>query len=1207
MQGPAAGAEGWLAFFFIFPLRWSGSSVLLSALSHESVAKSHIASNPLWPGSGYIGDELNSKSSLAGKLSEPMKTLKMAGLLAVIAILSGTPARAGTTISVNFQGRGNDQLPTTPLDYNQVAGVIAVTNWNNVDDASVSEHGVVDFLTDSVGNQTTVSVEFVGNDSWNNDTPPASITSGNARMMNGIIKANGNPGLTQTVTFTNVPEGQYDVYVYNGIDADGVTANESDWDHLTTYYIGETHQFTDTSTFVQGHNTDPNGTRDRCSYVKFSNLGTYGRGKIGVIVTRIAGGNGCGIAGVQLVNIGPAAQGVAPVITNLPNQTAVEGTAATFTVGFTGTPPLTFEWSRNGTPIPGAIFSSSNSTTFNSYTTPILKIADNSAQYSVKVTNPVSSTNATATLTVTPYLTPPSVVSVGAVQNGAGFQVGVTFDHFLDPASATNVAYYTLASGAVSGAVYDPNVYSNNIPGVILTVSGLTPGVTNTLTVNNVKNDSGLAMAGPQSAQFVLTTPVTLSHQDVGSPALPGTFSQIGVDPFLGSPIWQETGGGSDIYGTADSCHYAFTRVKGDFDVIANIRSLTGESWSKAGLMARQDDGSGIPAGGDPEDCIITTPADQQNTINFQYRDTRDLATTTGGAATPTYPHTWLRLTRVHNTFTVNESPDAKTWTLINSHTILPAQWTNNILVGLAVTRHDDATNVPAVATFSIVFPYVPLAFTKPLPATFAALLGRTVTFSISATGNPLAYQWSKGGVDIPGAIRPTLTLNNIQPSDAGNYSVRISDLSGSLHSDMAVTVTAYPPIPSASGITRNDGVVEVGVTFDEAITVSTLVAGNFTLNSGTMTGFKVGTNSYMNYQSAVLQTTGLTPGGSYTLTVKNISDGNGQTLSSTNINFTVGNLSWAESGTPITPGQVIPVGADGVDILNGGRQEWNVYDEITFAYVKKTNDFDVKVQVVYAEPGSEWTRVGLQARNALNVGEPVYDHTNTTPSATATASAYAQTHVNPNDTLGSFGQWDPADPVQPGNTTPNNGHEQNCRLAEGALSTGWGSVSGIPAYPDVWLRLQRSATVLHGYRSDDGVNWTDQGTVTLTDQQPDMYVGAFLAVETGNIWGGTDCGLTGFDVWNCPYTSKFDRLFVAQFRNFADVAPSLARAPIAIKRVGASIVLSWGVAGTLQSSPVLGPSAAWLPVAGAPNTPTGGSYTNTPSGPALFYRLLQL
>src|SRR6266478_2015533 len=122
MHGPTAGAEGWLAFFFIFPLRWTGSGVLLSAISHESVAKSHVTSKPLWLGSGYIGDELNSKSSLAGEFREPMKTLKMAGLLAVIAILSGTQTRAGTTISVNFVGRTAAQDATNSLDPTDVAG-----------------------------------------------------------------------------------------------------------------------------------------------------------------------------------------------------------------------------------------------------------------------------------------------------------------------------------------------------------------------------------------------------------------------------------------------------------------------------------------------------------------------------------------------------------------------------------------------------------------------------------------------------------------------------------------------------------------------------------------------------------------------------------------------------------------------------------------------------------------------------------------------------------------------------------------------------------------------------------------------------------------------------------------------------------------------------------------------------------------------------
>src|SRR5262249_21150083 len=153
-----------------------------------------------------------------------------------------------------------------------------------------------------------------------------------------------------------------------------------------------------------------------------------------------------------------------------------------------------------------------------------------------------------------------------------------------------------------------------------------------------------------------------------------------------------------------------------------------------------------------------------------------------------------------------------------------------------------------------------------------------------------------------------------------------------------------------------------------------------------------------------------------------------------TNVAFKVSNrMAWADTGTPIRPGQVVPVGVDGFDVLNGGRQEWGTYDEATIAYVKKTNDFDVKVQVIYVEPGSEWTRCGLQARNDLNVGEDPNDRN----SATGNASAYAQTHVNPNQTLGSSLRYDPSG-ATPANPTPNNGHEQNQRLAKGSTSSGW-------------------------------------------------------------------------------------------------------------------------------------------------------------------------
>jgi len=65
----------------------------------------------------------------------------------------------------------------------------------------------------------------------------------------------------------------------------------------------------------------------------------------------------------------------------------------------------------------------------------------------------------------------------------------------------------------------------------------------------------------------------------------------------------------------------------------------------------------------------------------------------------------------------------------------------------------------------------------------------------------------------------------------------------------------------SVGVITRNDGVVEVGVGFDETVDVSTLIPGNFSVLGGGSFTFQSGaTNSYGDYQGVLLDTTGLTP-----------------------------------------------------------------------------------------------------------------------------------------------------------------------------------------------------------------------------------------------------------------------------------------------------------------------------------------------------------
>lgn len=75
--------------------------------------------------------------------------------------------------------------------------------------------------------------------------------------------------------------------------------------------------------------------------------------------------------------------------------------------------------------------------------------------------------------------------------------------------------------------------------------------------------------------------------------------------------------------------------------------------------------------------------------------------------------------------------------------------------------------------------------------------LGSDQSFSVFATGtNPLSYQWKKNGVDISGANLSTLNLNNIQASDAGNYSVVVSNSCGNVTSNtVTLTVDNTPPV----------------------------------------------------------------------------------------------------------------------------------------------------------------------------------------------------------------------------------------------------------------------------------------------------------------------------------------------------------------------------------------------------------------------------
>ena len=108
------------------------------------------------------------------------------------------------------------------------------------------------------------------------------------------------------------------------------------------------------------------------------------------------------------------AAAVAPTITTQPMaQSIAAGAMATFSVAATGT-SLSYQWKKNGLNITGG-----SGATTNTYTTPAMGYAGNSAVYSVEVSNSAGSvTSSSATLTVTKSSTAQSYGYVANASDG---------------------------------------------------------------------------------------------------------------------------------------------------------------------------------------------------------------------------------------------------------------------------------------------------------------------------------------------------------------------------------------------------------------------------------------------------------------------------------------------------------------------------------------------------------------------------------------------------------------------------------------------------------------------------------------------------------------------------------------------------------------------------------------------------------------------
>jgi hypothetical protein len=72
-----------------------------------------------------------------------------------------------------------------------------------------------------------------------------------------------------------------------------------------------------------------------------------------------------------------------------------------------------------------------------------------------------------------------------------------------------------------------------------------------------------------------------------------------------------------------------------------------------------------------------------------------------------------------------------------------------------------------------------------------SVLSGNPATFSVSASGGGLTYQWKRNGAALAGQTASALTLNNVQPTDVGTYSVDVANPAGTASSSAQLLVMA--------------------------------------------------------------------------------------------------------------------------------------------------------------------------------------------------------------------------------------------------------------------------------------------------------------------------------------------------------------------------------------------------------------------------------
>lgn len=327
------------------------------------------------------------------------------------------------------------------------------------------------------------------------------------------------------------------------------------------------------------------------------------------------------------------------------------------------------------------------------------------------------------------------------------------------------------------------------------------------------------------------------------------------------------------------------------------------------------------------------------------------------------------------------------------------------------------------------------------------------LSVAMSQGSQPFVYQWYLDGIAITDATNATYAVPRARATDAGAYSVIITNWGGAVTSAVAnVTVPPDTTAPQMVAMASVDGKT-IGVCFSEPLENS----------AGQMTDYF---NYSINNSAVFAQSITLRPDGrsvilhlaspitgEFTVGVNTVNpthaDYAGNPVPPTTLTNRVTDWFAGDVGGPALLGQHYTCDLSEFEVVGGGADIWGASDQFYLISRPVTGNFDARVRVTGLTGSNAITKAVLVARESTNGNDRAY-------------------HISVN-------------PTPPGR----NQIELGLRSTLGGATASWGAVQTNANIPNVWMRITRVGQTFTGYRSVDGATWIPMGTNTLAVAMP--------------------------------------------------------------------------------------------------------------------------